>query len=97
MVLLCVITVFDLKPRRLVPPSLELEAVPRYLGITMVYTAVCIRYSSTKFSSPTSKFSTRTLRQHVHNSGAESGVSGRRMLLGALARALGVLHLAHWP
>ena len=36
------------------------------------------------------------LRQHVPNSGAESGVSGLRKLLGALARALGVLHLAHW-
>jgi hypothetical protein len=29
------------------------------------------------------------LRQHVPNSGAKSGVSGRRTLLGALARALG--------
>ena len=37
-----------------------------------------------------------SLRQHVPNSGAESGVSGLRKLLGALARALGVLHLAHW-
>ena len=36
------------------------------------------------------------LRQHVPNSGAEYGVSGLRKLLGALARALGVLHLAHW-
>ena len=36
------------------------------------------------------------LRQHVPKSGAESGVSGLRKLLGALARALGVLHLAHW-
>ena len=36
------------------------------------------------------------LRQHVPKSGAESGVSGLRKLLGALARELGVLHLAHW-
>ena len=37
-------------------------------------------------------------RQHVPNSGAESGVSGLKKLLlvGALARALGVLHLAQW-
>jgi hypothetical protein len=38
----------------------------------------------------------KVLRQHVPISGAESGVSGRKWLLGALGRALGVIHYAHW-